>query len=230
LVLVTGCGWRDLPEEFGKWNTVYCRLARWTREGLWDRIRRRLLYKLNQKRRINRQLWCIDGSVVRAHRVAAGARKDTKNPPENGLGRSRGGYSTKLHVLTDAAGSLLSVTITAGQAGEAPEFQNVMNQADLSLHRKPQRPRAVAADKAYSSTAIRNWLNCRGIKDVIPRRSNESRPGRFPKQLYRQRNIVERVIGRLKECRRIATRYEKTSEHYIAMIKIASIRQLIRNL
>lgn len=229
-VLITGCSWRDLPEEFGKWNTVYHRLARWTREGLWDRIRRRLLHKLNQKRRINRQVWCIDGTVVRAHRAAAGARKDTENPEKPALGRSRGGYSTKIHVLTDATGILLSVTVTAGQKHEAPEFPNVMENADLSLRPKKHRPTAVAGDKAYSTKAIRDWLKHFGIKDVIPKKSNQRRSTRFAKKVYRRRNIVERVIGKLKECRRIATRYEKTKEHYLAMIKIASIRQMIRTL
>lgn len=229
-VLISGCSWRDLPEEFGKWNTVYRRLARWTREGLWDRIRRRLLHKLNQKKRINRQLWCIDGSVVRAHRSAAGARKDAENPEKPALGRSRGGYTTKMHVLTDAAGILLSVTVTAGQKHEAPEFPNVMRNADLSLRPKKQRPTALAGDKAYSTHAIRNWLRDFGIKDVIPQKSNECRTTRFAKKTYRRRNIVERVIGKLKECRRIATRYEKTKEHYLAMIKIAAIRQMIKAL
>ncbi len=229
-VLVTGCSGRDLPPEFGKWNTVFRRLARWTREGLWDRIRKRVLHKLNPKRRISRQIWCIDRSVVRAHRSAAGARKDGRNPEEQALGRSRGGYSTKIHILTDATGILLSVTATAGQKGEAPEFPNVMDKTELSLVRKAQRPKAVAGDKAYSTHAIRDWLRNHGIKDVIPRRSNERRTTRFAKQIYRKRNIVERVIGRLKECRRIATRYDKTKEHYLAMIKIAAIRHLIKAL
>jgi len=132
--------------------------------------------------------------------------------------------------LTDANGILLSVTATAGQKGEAPEFPNVMDKTELSLVRKVKRPKAVAGDKAYSTHAIRDWLRNHGVKDVIPRRSNERRTTRFAKQAYRKRNIMERVIGRLKECRRIATRYAKTKEHYVAMIKIAAIRHLIKAL
>ena len=227
-VLAAGCGWRDLPAEFGKWQTIYNRFRRWTQEGLWDRILSCLLRRLDRCGRVDRSLWCVDGSVVRAHRVAAGGRRDRKWPETQALGRSRGGYSTKIHVVTDAKGLLLGVTVTAGQEGEAPEFPRVMRSVKLGLQQKRRRPRAVAGDKAYSTRAIREWLTSRGIKDVIPRPSNQRRTGRFPRHTYRKRNIVERVIGHLKESRRVATRYDKLASSYVAMITIAAIRHLLR--
>ena len=69
----TGCAWRDLPERYGPWSTVASRQRRWTREGLWDRILAVLQGELAEAGRIDWELWCIDGSHVRAHRVAAGA-------------------------------------------------------------------------------------------------------------------------------------------------------------
>ena len=224
-VLSVGGSWRDIPESFGKWQTIYSRFRRWVREGLWDKIWNNLLRRIDRNRKIARKLWSVDGSVVRAHRSAAGgSRKSTRNGVENGLGRSRGGYSTKIHIVCEPKGIPLGVTVTHGQKSEAPEFPNVMDAIPIKLYRKSQRPKALAGDKAYSSKAIRTWLNRRDIKDVIPRRSNEKQVRHFAKWLYKQRNVVERLIGRLKEFRRIATRYDKTKESYLAMIKIAFLR------
>lgn len=78
----TGCPWRDLPERYGPWPTVYARFRRWTREGLWDRIVQRLQRDLDAAGRLDWQLWCIDGSSVRAHRVAAGAGGKRARAPE----------------------------------------------------------------------------------------------------------------------------------------------------
>ena len=231
-VLRTGCVWSDVPPAFGKPKTIYNRFRRWTREGLWEKIFNSLIRHRNAKGRINRSLWCVDSSVIRAHRVASGARKGNlsteENAKKNALGRSRGGYSTKLHVATDQKGLPLAVTATPGQAGETPEFQNLLNSIPFSLHRKAKRPKVVAGDKAYSAKATRDYLKRKGISDAIPTRKNEKRRPRFPRVMYKKRNIVERVIGWLKENRRIATRYEKNVENYLAMVKIASIKLILK--
>lgn len=90
-----------------------------------------------------------------------------------------------------------------------------------------RRPNAVAGDKAYSCQRIRAWLSQRGIEAVIPNRSDQ--PGvRISKRKYRGRNVVERCIGWLKWCRRVATRYEKLAESYLAMVKLAMIQRCNR--
>lgn len=71
----TGIPWRDLPERYGPWQTVYSRYRRWTRSGLWDRILAALQRELDATGQIEWTLWCIDGSNVRAHKAAAGAGK-----------------------------------------------------------------------------------------------------------------------------------------------------------
>ena len=85
------------------------------------------------------------------------------------------------------------------------------------------RPKRVVGDKGYSSINIRRYLQRRGIRLTIPRRSNERRRGKFDKSIYRQRNQVERCFNRLKQFRRIATRYEKKADNYLAMLTLASI-------
>ena len=84
-------------------------------------------------------------------------------------------------------------------------------------------PKRLMADKGYTSAAFRNYLHHRHIRCTIPHRSNEHHKGSFNKQLYRKRNIVERLINRLKQFRRIATRYEKRAANFSAMIILASI-------
>jgi transposase len=86
----TGIPWRDLPERYGPWQTVYSRFRRWTREGLWERILQALQRDLDAAGQIDWQLWCIDGSHVRAHRVAAGAgEKHARPAAARGAARSR---------------------------------------------------------------------------------------------------------------------------------------------
>ena len=85
------------------------------------------------------------------------------------------------------------------------------------------RPIRIVGDKGYNSRIIRRYLRRRGIRLTIPRKSNERRRGKFDKSIYRQRNLVERCFNRLKQFRRIATRYEKNAENYLAMLTLASI-------
>ena len=105
-----------------------------------------------------------------------------------------------------------------------------MNSIPLGLQRKANRPDAVAGDKAYVAGYIFKWIEERQIENVIPNRKNENKNPTFCKETYRKRNVVERLIGWLKHFRRIATRYEKTVESYLAMIKIACLRITLKTI
>ncbi len=118
----------------------------------------------------------------------------------------------------------LGALVTAGQAHESKLFEALMDTVNI---RRRRRPEAVAADKAYSYPRIRAWLSKRGIEAVVPSRSNQPQV-RFSKRKYRGRNVVERCIGWLKWCRRVATRYEKLAESYLAMVKLAIIQRCNR--
>ncbi len=228
-ILRTGSPWRDLPAQFGKWQTAYNRFRRWQVEGLWDRIYEHLLNRIDKDGKIDRSAWCVDGTIVRCHRSAAGYQKNTqKNEEINALGRSKGGFTTKLHVLTDAQGVLLSVTLTGGQQHEAKEFKTLLNNCMLSLHRQSSRPNCIIGDKGYNSKEIRELIRSRGICPQVPTRSNQRSDPQFDSVKYKGRNIIERTIGWLKNARRIATRYDKLATSYLTFIKLAAIRNVIK--
>lgn len=126
--------------------------------------------------------------------------------------------------MTDGRGVPLGALVTAGQAHESRSFEALMDTVHI---RRRRRPDAVAGDRAYSYPRIRAWLARRGIEAVIPARRNQE-PVQCDKRKYRRRNVIERCIGWLKECRRIATRYEKLATHYLAMVKLAMIQRCLR--
>jgi transposase len=199
-VLHTGVQWEDLPSEFGKCKTVYNRFRRWVKSGIWQRIFEALINRLLKAGKIDFELWCVDGTVIRAHRVASGAAKGglstQGNADKQALGRSRGGYSTKLHFLTDGQGIPLSVTATPGQRNAAPEFENVMEASLINTFRKANRPAALAADKAYSSKSIRDYITPMDIEQVIPTRSNETPNQQVKVQEAKHRRESDRVDQR----------------------------------
>lgn len=220
----TGAPWRELPERYGKWKTVSSRFYRWQQAGIWQRILDNLQTQADSQGKLDWAIHYVDGSIVRAHQHAAGAKGS--QAATEALGRSQGGFSTKVHVRADGQGRPLTFVLTAGQRHETVAFEALMTQVAVQRPgrgRPKQRPRRLIADKGYSSRKIRAYLRRRGIRQTIPHRSNEHRTGPFSRALYRSRNLVERLINRLKHYRRIATRYEKRADNYLAMLLLAAI-------
>jgi transposase len=142
------------------------------------------------------------------------------------LGRSQGGFSTKLHLRAEGGGKPITVVLTGGERHEQIALEALLDQGAIrrpGRGRPRLRPRRVAGDKGYSSPTARQRLRRRGIRPVIPSRSDQPRQPRFDRQAYRQRNRIERLINRLKQARRIATRYEKRAVNYLAMVLIGCV-------
>jgi transposase len=120
----------------------------------------------------------------------------------------------------------MTFIVTAGERHEAVVFEPLMEQGAVKRRgrgRPRLRPKRVVGDKGYSNNKIRRYLRRRGIRITIPRKRNERHRGPFDRAIYRQRNRVERLINRLKQFRRVATRYEKRAVNYCAMLTIAAI-------
>lgn len=126
----------------------------------------------------------------------------------------------------DGQGQLITFVLTPGQQHEATVAETLLNQGSIKRPgrgRPKRRPKRLSADKGYSSRKFRRSLRRRKIRITIPHKSNESRTGPFDKATYRLRSRVECFINRLKQFRRIATRYEKRAESYAAMLTFAAI-------
>jgi len=142
-------------------------------------------------------------------------------PADHALGRSRGGFSTKLHLLCDRHGHPLHFHLTAGQAHESTALLSLLQGADEAIVDGAGEPIAwpvaLAGDKGYRAKWIDETLLATGITPVIPSKSNQDRDARaveFDREKYRDRNIIERLIGWLKECRRVLTRFDKKARNY----------------
>ena len=145
--------------------------------------------------------------------------------------------SCKIHILCDAQGQPLHDHLTAGQIHESTVLDAVLIGADERLidanGEAVAWPVVLVGDKGYRADWIDAYLINLGITPVIPSKSNEDRDARgvpFDREAYRDRNIVERLIGWLKECRRIFSRFEKTAKNFGGMIKMAFIQRYLRTL
>jgi transposase len=156
-------------------------------------------------------------------------------PADHALGRSRGGFGSKFHLLVDGNGLPLAVQVSPGQRHDSVLFESVMDAASVPqpLGRPRTRPEHLGGDKGYSYDRIRKWLRARRVGAVIPQRDDQrenhkGRPLKFDKDKYRRRSIVEQCIGWLKECRRVCTRYEKLALNFLAMLKLAIIQRYLK--
>lgn len=130
------------------------------------------------------------------------------------VGRSRGGRNTKIHALADAKGRLIAILLTGGEAHDCPVAERLINRVEAAER--------LLGDKAYDSNDLREGLDQRGTKPVIPNRCNRNSPFPFSKRLYKLRWRIESAFNRLKDFRRIATRYDKLARNYLASVCLAA--------
>ena len=160
---------------------------------------------------------------------------ESKRPPRHAgtedMGvpaKGRGGFSTKVHLVCDSFGTILGVHVTPGQRHESKAFEPTLQRLHLRQRRgRPRWQRQLAGDKGYSYQRIWRWLQRRRITKVIPTRKDQVQDPKFNKETYRKRNIIERVVGWSKECRRLLTRFEKLAVNYLAFWVIASFLPLL---
>lgn len=131
------------------------------------------------------------------------------------IGRSRGGRTTKIHAVRDALGRPVAIEVTQGQLGDVRAAAQLLGQLPPS--------RRCAADTAYDSDALRQFLIERGTLPVIPNNPTRKRIHPFNRNAYKQRNMIERAFCRLKDWRRVATRYDKLARNFHAAAVLAAI-------
>ncbi|WP_184829849.1 IS5 family transposase [Streptomyces griseomycini] len=235
----TGISWRDLPERYGPWKTMYTRFRRYALDGVFTQPLQQIQAHADAAGHID-WLVQIDSTIVRAHQhAAATGRKGGgtgDEPDDHVLGRSRDGLTTKTHLACDGKGRPLAILVTPGQRHDSVCARPLLERIRVPrpgpgrLHCRPDQ---VIADKVYSSRCFRAYLRKRGIAHTIPEKTDQrrnrlrrgghgGRPPGFDRGAYWRRNTIGRCFNRLKGFRGIATRYDKTATSYEAAVALAS--------
>ena len=211
----TGAPWRDLPERFGNWNNVWRRFDRWSRKGVWREV-----FEALQDPDLE---WLIlDSTIVRAHPHAAGAKKGGDGhggQDEQALGRSRGGFGTKIHAGVSGLGLPARLILSAGQEADVTQAGPLLEGLLIEV---------VIGDKGYDSDEVVETIEAKGAEAVIPPRRNRKEPRSYDAERYKDRNLAERFGHKIKQFRRVATRYEKTARNFLAFVQVAAIMVLLR--
>lgn len=216
-ILKSGAPWRFLPEKYGKWNSVYKKFRQWTLAGVFE--------SLTQSKVECGEILTLDSTFCKVHRHALGARKNAPgHETKQDIESSRGGKTTKIHVLIDENFQVINFMLSAGNVNDNLIALPLLQGLDL-------KNKAVLADKAYSTTKIREYLEKQGAKVCIPDKANAKVKHEFDEELYKKRNVVERFFCRLKDYLRITIRLDKLSLSFNSFICFATflISQRIQN-
>lgn len=195
----------DLPKEFGDWNTVYRRFNLWSKKGLLD-----ILFKELSK--LSDYDWVFaDGSIVKAHQHSTGAA----TPDNECIGKSRGGNSTKIHLVVDSGGLPIYFELSEGQRNDIARAENLVDNLKVV--------NVFIADKGYDSEALRADVDSKGGETVIPKRNYGQDIDKESMDwcLYKYRHLVENAFARIKYFRAISTRYDKLARNYASMVSLA---------
>ncbi|MGH8336474.1 MAG: IS5 family transposase [Gammaproteobacteria bacterium] len=207
-VIRNGLRWRDAPKDYGPHKTIYNRFIRWSRLGVFNRILAELAAKGGKPDRL-----MIDATHLKAHRTAASLLKKGLFP--RCIGRTKGGLNSKLHAVCDGRGRPLVMLLSEGQMSD-------YKGAALMLDALPPG-KAMLGDRGYDADWFRNALTARGITPCIPSKANRKIPIPHDQTLYRQRHKIENMFGRIKDWRRVHTRYDRCAHTFFSAICIAAI-------
>lgn len=199
-----GCPWRDLPADFGCWNSIYQQFNRWSSKNKLMRIFKDLIQQPDLE-------WeFIDGSIVKAHQHSAGL----PNKEKQAIGKSVAGNTTKIHMAVDACGFPIAFRLTGGEVHDAKAAPELIKHLPVAAY--------TIADKGYDSEEIREQIKQKSSIPIIPRKKN-SRTGNADIDwgLYKYRHLVENIFARLKHFRAISTRYDKLKRNYASTLAMA---------
>ena len=206
-ILRTGAPWRDLSPDYGNWNSIYHKFRQWCKQNIFITI----LRELNSGKSV---LIEIDSTYCKVHQHGFGARKIYGNQE---IGISRGGKNTKINALVNEKMELLSFILTGGEVFDSKVAVDLLKSVDIT-------DKTILADRAYGASVIREYICKKVALSCIPDKVNSQIKHSFDKEVYKQRNIVERFFNRIKNYRHIATRFDKLSICFWNFIVLAAIK------
>lgn len=208
-ILRSGCPWRDLPERFGPWSSVYTRWSRWAYEGVWAAILDFLAEDAEG------ELRHLDSSHIKVHQDASNPAGGQEN---QALGRTKGGLNSKVTALVDGRGRAVQLALAPGQRNDTIAAEDIV----LLQSKK------VVADRGYDSDRFRERIVSAGSEPCIPPRAGRIAPAKYHRAYYRKRHRVENFFQRIKRRRRIGTRYEKLDVTFFAFLTLAGCSRLAK--
>ncbi|WEQ54518.1 IS5 family transposase [Komagataeibacter nataicola] len=203
-----GMRWRDAPREYGPHKTLYNRWKRWGDMGIFMRMMDGL-----SAAKAEPQTIMIDATYLKAHRTASSLRLK-RGSRGRLIGRTKGGMNTKLHAITDQNGRPLSFFMTAGQISDYTGASALLSSLPMAQW--------LLADRGYDADWFRDALEEKGIRPCIPGRRSRGKPVKYDKRKYKRRNRIEIMFGRLKDWRRVATRYDRCPNVFFSAICLAA--------
>ena len=216
-VVEHGCKWRGLPKHFGNWHTIYTRMNRWSKAGVLDRVFARL--QEEQILAIHIEHVCLDSTTIKVHPDGTGA---LKNGPQ-AIGRSRGGCTTKIHLVSADDRCALMLKLSPGQAGDAPQGRELLEAGG------PAPPDCLLImDSAYEGDETLRLARQLGYTPIVPPNPNRLSPWEYDRLAYRRRNEIERLFRRLKGYRRVFCRFDKLDVLFMGFIVLALIVEALR--
>ncbi|MDR2781589.1 MAG: IS5 family transposase, partial [Holosporaceae bacterium] len=197
----TGCQVRLLPKEYGNCFCIYQRFLYWKKLGIWEEM-------FNYFQDADQEYFMIDGTIIRVNQCAAGYKKESAED----LGRSCGGFSTKIHALVDAFGNPVKFLLSPGNDHDITKAEELTKQLKNTK---------LLADKGYDSKKFVDYLKENGCEAIIPTRSNSKEKREIDKDLYKERHLVENFFSKIKWFRRTFPRFCKTASSFMAFLHFA---------
>lgn len=204
-ILRTGAQWRYLPGWFGKAKTVHKRYFAWCQKGIWEQVLSFLSWDYDS------EYLMVDATIVRAHACAAGYAMGQQEA--HALGRSKGGFSTKIHGVVDGLGQGIRFALTGGQRHDITQANALIDSLTA---------RHIIADKGYDSNAFVDQIAEQGAQAIIPSKRNRKEERDYDRHIYKERHLIECFFGKLKQFRRVFSRFDKHLLAFLAFVSFAS--------
>lgn len=207
-VIRYGRSWAEIPEKYGKADTIRKRFMRWSKRGVFREVFDKLASGIKKRSEI-----MLDSTVVKAHRMAASMKSDGK--PRK-IGRSVGGLTTKIHFMATTEKIPVDFSLTGGEVNDSREGKNLILK-NMGKFKK------LLADKAYDTDEIRNMLEKNRKIACIPPKSNRKNPPSYDRKLYEKRSRIENMFSRIKDWKGIAMRFCRCAHAFESFVSLTLI-------